>query len=224
MKRQYLGDSKDSFKWDYHDYLTSALGYPRLNIILMLTPDVRSPKGKTKGKTLPELYPAREAVISFCNRLRKERNFQLIPELPSATAASYLVDLYNPGYFNRQNRKEYFSGLPAEGKCLFFLDPDTGFEPERSSNKEHVLYSDIDAILNQMSEESVISVFQHWRFISFDKDFVRIKERLASDHVAAVCWRSDIMFVAIAKTKKTIGKVIAANRQYSQRNPVQTLQ
>ena len=39
MKLQYLGDSKDSFKWDYHDFLVAELGYPLLNIALMMTPD-----------------------------------------------------------------------------------------------------------------------------------------------------------------------------------------
>jgi hypothetical protein len=48
MKRQYLGDSKDCFKWDYHDYLMSALGYKILNILLMMTPDDKSNDGKTK--------------------------------------------------------------------------------------------------------------------------------------------------------------------------------
>lgn len=219
MKRQYLGDSKDSFKWDYHDYLTSALRYPRLNIILMLTPDDHSRDGKTQ----PELFPARKAVISFCHNLRKERNVHLLRGLPTATGASYVVDLHNPDtYFTRQNRRQYFSGLPAEGKHLFFLDPDNGFEPERSSNEKHVLYSDIDAVLKQISRESVISVFQHFRRIPFDKDFARIKERLASVHVAAVYWHS-LMFVAIAKAKETIEKVIAANHWYSQRYPVRAL-
>ena len=219
MKRQYLGDSKDSFKWDYHDYLTSALRYPRLNIILMLTPDDHSRDGKTQ----PELFPARKAVISFCHNLRKERNVQLLRGLPTATGASYLMDLHNPEtYFTGNNRRQYFSGLPAEGKHLFFLDPDNGFEPERSSNEKHVLYSDIDAALKQISRESVISVFQHFRRIPFNKDFARIKERLASVHVAAVYWHS-IMFVCIAKAKETIGKVIAANHQYSQRYPVRAL-
>ena len=219
MKRQYLGDSKDSFKWDYHDYLTSALRYPSLNIILMLTPDDHS----RDGKTHPELFPARKAVISFCHNLRKERNVQLLRGLPTATGASYLVDLHNPEtYFTRQNRRQYFSGLPAEGKYLFFLDPDNGFEPERSSNEKHIMYSDIDAILKQISGESVISVFQHFRRIPFDKDFAHIKERLASVHVAAVYWHS-LMFVAVAKAEETIEKVIAANHQYSQRYPVWAL-
>ena len=216
MKLQYLGDSKDSFKWDYHDYLVSELGYPRINIILMLTPDDHSHDGKTR----PELYPARESVILFCQRLREEQNIQLLYKLPKATRASYLVDLHKPDiYFDHQNRREYFYGLANKGNCLFLLDPDNGFEPERSSNNKHVLYSDINAILNQMSEKSVISVFQHFRRIPFDRDFVRIKERVASDHVAAVYWHF-LMFIAIAKTKETILKVITANYQYSQKYPV----
>jgi hypothetical protein len=220
MKRQYLGDSKDSFKWDYHDYLASALQYPRLNIILMLTPDDHS----RDGETHPERFPARKEVISFCHNLRKERNVESLRGLPAVTAASYRVDLHNPEtYFTRQNRREYFSGLPAEGKHLLFLDPDNGFEPERSSNEKHILYSDIDAILKQISEESIISVFQHFRRISFDRDFARIRERLMSAYVAGVHWHS-LMFVAIGKTKETIEKVIAANEQYSQMYPVRVLQ
>lgn len=219
MKSQYLGDSKDSFKWDYHDYLTSALRYQRLNLILMLTPDDHTRDGQTR----PELFPARKVVMSFCHNLRKERNVQLLHGLPTATDASYLVELHNPEtYFNRRNRRQYFSGLPVEGKYLFFLDPDNGFEPEKSSNEKHVLYSEIDAILKQISRESVISVFQHFRRIPFDKDFARIKGRLASGHAAAVYWHS-LMFVAIAKAKETLEKVITANHQYSQRYPVTAL-
>jgi hypothetical protein len=219
MKRQYLGDSKDSFKWDYHDHLTSALQYPRLNIILMLTPDDHS----RDGKTYPELFPARKAVISYCHHLRKERNVQLLRELPTATGASYLVDLYNPEtYFTNKNREQYFFGLPAEGKHVFFVDPDNGFQPGRSSNEKHVLYSDIEAVLKRISRESVISVFQNFRRIPFDKDFASIKERLACVHVAAVYWHS-LMFVAIAKTQETIEKVIAATHQYSKMYPVMAL-
>ncbi len=219
MKKQYLGDSKDSFKWDYHDYLTSALRYPRLTIILMLTPDDHS----RDGETHPELFPARRAVIGYCHNLRSQRNVQLLRELPTATAASYLVDLHRPETsFIGKNRRRYFSGLPAEGKRLFFLDPDNGFEPERSSSEKHVLYSDIDAILKEISGDSVVSVFQHFRRIPFDKDFARIKERLASTHVAAVYWHS-LMFVAIAKARETIERVMAANHEYSQTYPVRAL-
>jgi len=103
-----------------------------------------------------------------------------------------------------------------------FLDPDNGFEPEHSNSEKHVLYSDIDTILKQISHESVISVFQHFRRLPFEKDFARIKDRLASVYVAAVSWQS-LMFVSIAKTKQTIEKVIAANYQYTQMCPVKVM-
>lgn len=35
MKRQYLGDAKDAFKWDYHDYLVSELNCPALVFALI---------------------------------------------------------------------------------------------------------------------------------------------------------------------------------------------
>ena len=61
MKLQYLGDSKDSFKWDYHDYLTNVICYNTLNILLMMTPDDKTGEGKTK----PDWFPARKDIINF---------------------------------------------------------------------------------------------------------------------------------------------------------------
>lgn len=55
MKRQYLGDSKDSFKWNYLHALVDALGYDRLRIAWLWTPDDHGPDGRTD----PERFPAR---------------------------------------------------------------------------------------------------------------------------------------------------------------------
>ncbi len=88
MKKQYLGDSKDSFKWDYHDYLTTSLGYPTLNIMLLLTPDDES----NDGETHPELFPARSEVIRFCYDLKEHRAIQYIKNLPKATSSNYLIE------------------------------------------------------------------------------------------------------------------------------------
>lgn len=186
MKRQYLGDSEDSFKWDYHDYLTSALGYSMLNVILMLTPDDNSKQGETK----PELFPARKAVVDFCRDLRKERDFQLITKLSSKTGSKYSVEFHKgENYLTNKNRREYFAGISGEKKQVVFLDPDNGFEPEQSSNEEHVLYEDVSSILDKISDEVVISVFQHFRRIRLNDDFTRIKERMHSGHATAICWR-----------------------------------
>lgn len=220
MKRQYLGDSKDSFKWDYHDYLTAALGYPLLNVMLMLT----QPDDSNDGKTHPDLFPAKGAVIDFCRDLKKQRNIQLIKNLPVATGSNYLVELHKEEtYLTTRNRRDYFSDISAEPRQVLFLDPDNGFEPEKSNNEKHVLYSDVNTILKQIAPEAVISVFQHFRRISFDNDFARIRERMPSGYTTTLYWHS-LMFVTISKTKEIIEKVIELNNQYSQMYPVNVLQ
>ncbi|MCH7556752.1 MAG: hypothetical protein IIB56_04755, partial [Planctomycetes bacterium] len=93
MKKQYLGDSKDSFKWDYHDYLVSQLGFPIFNIALMMTPDDRS----NDGQSHPSLFPARKEIVEFCHDLRRSRSIEAIKALPEKTGESYEVFLHKGG-------------------------------------------------------------------------------------------------------------------------------
>lgn len=219
MKLQYLGDSRDSFKWDYHDYLTATLGYPILNVVLMMTPD----DDTNNGATAPEVFPARQVVINFCRELRNQRDIQLIKQLPSRTGAMYKVELHKGAtQLTNTNRREYFTNISSENRQVLFLDPDNGFEPEKSNNEKHVLYSDIEAILEQVSAETVVSVFQYFRRIPFDKDFVCIKQNIMHGYATAIYWHS-LMFVVISKAKETIAKVLSVNQQYSQNYPVNIL-
>jgi len=219
MKLQYLGDSKDSFKWDYHDYLVSELNYPLFNVALMMTPD----DGGNDGKSHPSLFPARREIIDFCHDLRESRSIETIKILPVKSGASYGVSFHKSSiYINNRNRVEYFSGFSNRDHQLVFLDPDNGFEPEKSCNEKHVKYKDIASILDQLSSESVISVFQHHRRISFPNDFARIKERLGSGYSAAIYWHS-LMFVSISKSERAINRVISANNRYAMSNPVDVI-
>jgi len=115
MKRQYLGDSKDSFKWDYLDYLTTGLDYPLLNVVLMLTPDDNSKQGKTK----PELFPSREQVIDFCRVLKKQKDFQLIKKLPKSTGSKYRVELHKE--VGREMGSHLDVGQQANWKIFFWF-------------------------------------------------------------------------------------------------------
>lgn len=216
MKRQYLGDSKDSFKWDYHHYLAEVLGYPRLNVVLMMTPD----DGGRDGNTAPDLFPARQEILTFCNELRNERKIEHLYKLPSTTGAHYKVALHKPHEFiTNQRRASYFAGLSAEGKQLVFLDPDNGFEPE-SNNEKHVRYLDVEELLQQITNDSVITVFQHFRFVKFDEDFARIRKRLISGHSTALFWHS-LMFVAISASPEVIESVREVNAKYASNKPVE---
>jgi hypothetical protein len=214
MKLQYLGDSKDGFKWDYHDYLTSSLGYPFLNILLMMTPDDPS----NEGKTPPSDFCAKAEIIDFCEALRKHRNLDLIPELPNRTRSKYIVKLHKPNlYITNQNRTSYFSDVAKENDQVFFLDPDNGFQPDGKFNKKHILYSDVSCLLKQITNGSVISVFQHFRRRRFEEDFKHIKECLSKFsiyYVTAIYWNF-LMFVCLSKSKETIEKVLRINENYA---------
>lgn len=219
MKRQYLGDSKDSFKWDYHDYLLQALAYDHLKIAWMMTPD----DGGTHGASAPELFPARPEILRLCNRLRSTRDPALVLELPAATRAKYRISFHDT-YENKNDahHQSWFSGMLFGPGQVMFLDPDNGFEPERHGTDKHVRYADLDGLIKLAPSDTVFSVFQHHRRKKFPDDFARIRERLLSGYATAIYWHS-LMFVNVASSRKTIRQVARINREYARHRPVKII-
>lgn len=217
MKRQYLGDSKDSFKWDYHHYLLEALNYRQLNIAWMMLPD----DGSSDGRSAPELFPARLEILTLCEQLRATRNPDLLLNLPATSNANYTVNFHTPATANEANTS-FFAGILPVAQQLIFLDPDKGFEPERSATNNHVRYADLDALLKTLLPDGVITIFQHHRRKKFPDDFARIRERILSGHSTAIYWHS-LMFVIISNSTDTLEKVRAINREYAKGHPVQIL-
>lgn len=219
MKRQYLGDSKDSFKWDYLHFLVEALGYSQLKIAWMMTPDDNGPDGKTS----PELFPAEPEVLAFCNRLRSCREPSLLTELPATTRAGYSVTFHEPDHhLDLENRYSYFSTLELKPNQVLFLDPDNGFEPARSFSEKHVRYTEVEAILKKAPPNCVVTVFQHHRRKKFPEDYSRICERLRVGFNTAIYWHS-LMFVSMSSSIETISRVTEINREYAKARPVKVL-
>lgn len=212
MKKQYLGDSKDSFKWDYHDYLVSELNYPLFNIALMMTPNDNTNQGQTRAN----LFTARKEILDFCEEIRSGADLEKIKNLPKKTSSNYRIDFHkNDKYFDNYNRDDYFSNFHRIEKQLFFLDPDNGFEPEKSCTEKHVRYTDIFKSINSLPDDSIISVFQHYRYKPFQEDYISIKKRLGNDlYSTAIHWHS-LMFVLITKSSHILNKIIDANKKYA---------
>jgi hypothetical protein len=184
----------------------------------MMTPD----DGTTEGSSRPSLFPADPTVIDFCHGLRKQRTIDKIHSLPLKTGRSYSIGLHCDGdYFTKDNREAYFNGINKSDQLLF-LDPDNGFEPKSRATEKHVLYSDVEKLLDQLSDNSVLSVFQHFRRKPFVDDYAGIQERLISGHSTAVYWHS-LMFVQISKSDDVIRKVIDANNRYAMTHPVEVI-
>lgn len=219
MKRQYLGDSKDSFKWDYHHFLVDALGYNQFKIAWMMTPDDHG----SDGKTPPELFPARSEVLAFCNRLRSCREPSRLSELPATTGAGYSVSFHKPDHhLDGNNRDSYFSAIELRPSQVLFLDPDNGFEPERSFSEKHVRYAEVENIIKEAPSNSVVTVFQHHRRKKFPEDFSRIRERLRIGYATAIYWHS-LMFVSMSSSAETISRINEINREYANNHPVDVL-
>ncbi len=219
MKHQYLGDSKDSFKWDYHHFLVEALGYSQFKIAWMMTPD----DGGSDGKSAPELFPARQEILSLCNSLRSTRDPALLFGLPAATGANYRVSFHDSDEsLNGGNRHSFFSSIETHPNQVVLLDPDNGFEPERSSSDKHLRYSELERLVKASSPDTVVTVFQHHRRKKFPDDFSRIRERLLSGYSCAVYWHS-MMFVSVSSSPETIHRVSEINRDYAKHRPVQVL-
>ncbi len=219
MKRQYLGDSKDSFKWDYHHYLLEALGYEQLKIAWLMTPDDDS----SNGDTAPELFPARQEIIRFCNLLRTSRDPDLLLGLPATTGASYSVSFHKPSDSLKDGgHNSYFSDIDSSPKQVLFIDPDNGFEPERNPSDKHVRYTDLDRVVNSISPDSIVTIFQHHRRKKFPEDFARIRERLLSGYSTAIYWHS-LMFVIVSPSAEIITKVHEINCEYAKNHPVKVI-
>jgi len=218
MKRQYLGDSKDSFKWDYHDYLMQHVPFAQFQIVWMMTPNDR----KTHGSSDPKLYPARNETLELCYRLKAQPDPSSVLSLPKRTSGIYRVLSYKPDeHFTMRNRTRYFSELSLASNQLIFFDPDNGFKPGKCT-EAHLKYEEIDEVLERLPPSSAISIFQIHRRKSFETDFDAIQKRLVRGLGTAIYWHS-LMFVCISLSPGLMKKIEEANEAYRQNRPVKTL-
>ena len=156
MKLQYLGDSKDCFKWDYLNFLMSKLGYPILNVVPMMTPEDGSADGRTRARD----FKGAEEIFSLCCDLEKIKSSRqkkiarhdtksirdfvnLVKDLPGRMALPYRVEFHKvEEIFTANNRKSHFRGFDKNRNQVVFADPDNGFEPKNCS-KAHIKYAEL---------------------------------------------------------------------------------
>jgi len=178
--------------------------------------------GITIPKTRTSLYPTREQVIKFCSVLKKTREIEKIRNLPRMTGSDYSVVLHKHDvFFSHTDRYKYFSGFGSEQDQIVFLDPDIGLEPKKCLEK-HVRYSDITKILEQITDNSIISIFQHYRYKPFPDDYVQIQDLIEKGYSTAIYWHS-LMFVLISNSAHSIKQVELANCKYAKNMPVKVL-
>lgn len=229
MRRQYLGDEKDAFKWDYHNFLAHQTGVGVARLLFMLT---RNNEDKPwEGSSDPRNFKgADERIYSLCDALKFSKTegwmfLDIIRDLPG-DEGGYRVQTDRDAerdFYEDRDREKYFAKLaPGDGDELVFIDPNTGFEKVGGATASHVHYGDIENVMSRLSENSLISVYQRSAYRPFGEHFRAIQENL-SLHSTALYWngagRGGLMFVVAGRSAQRIAEVAEWNREYVRAHP-----
>jgi hypothetical protein len=193
MKLQYLGDSKDAFKWDLLHHLSVSLEVTQPVWALMLTPD----DGSNEGSTDPSRFPGGVGVQAFCRALQANRSLASLRQLPDHLGGQYDPVIVDEAVPFGAGREAYFAAVAQARPQLVFFDPDNGFEPNQATLK-HLRYAELAQVLSAR-EEAVAVVFQHHRRVRFEVDLERIAARIRNHlpqcQVQGLAWQSLMLVV-----------------------------
>ena len=219
MKLQYLGDSRDSFKWDLLHYLVTECDFARLYFVPFLTRDDRESRD---GNTPPHSFPCRQEILAFNRNLRESRDLNDIGDLGTLDARSqFEVSLFHPERHVEPglDRGRYLVDFEPQtlDKTLVFFDPDNGFETETRRSVKWVRFSEIKDTLLKMPENSAIAVYQHRpRLRPWEAKFPLLFADLKYAPFAFAIYEANLAFVLLSKSEETHEKLTGATRLYIQ--------
>ncbi len=226
MKNQYFGDVRDLFKYDLIQEIMQQPPRlmqqpPRLRqftFIPMLTKNDNKTDGNNRitDAIIEKGLRAGTQNIELIKYLRKDneikpedRNFIKIRKF--FTDNGIPTEIFNPAaykpedYFTQGKRREYFSGVPESSleSALVFVDPDNGLEVKKPSGK-HLQYSEVRALFERMSDDSILMIYQHFPRENHDKYINRRVQELRDVTKENPLWISDneIIFFFVAKNDR----------------------
>ena len=224
MKLQFLGDSRDAFKWDvlHHVVTSTRPAFKELAFVPMLTPDEPT---SSHGSTPASRYPCRPPVLDFVRSLADEpRELERVDRIGSLPGEpSFGVHIHRPSQclgFGWQ-RHLYWQPLVERPRAesLVFIDPDNGFETENTAGQQHLRFGEAGVLLTGLPETSAMVVFQYRpQGQSWDKVFSRIGESFPSGFQFAAVHDGQLAFIFIGCTVR-LRAVVSAVETYTETRP-----
>ena len=172
MKKQYLGDVRDLFKYDLiQQILTGRKASREFAFIPMLTENKRNSKdgnkrdfvqAKQKSRPGTNNAPLIKVLEKYKEMDENNRDFREIG-LHFKSNGIEMV-LYEGDYFDRRTGDVgYFKNIPKRilRAPLVFIDPDNGLQIKDSTEK-HLLFSEAKYIYDHMDRDSVLMIYQHF--------------------------------------------------------------
>lgn len=218
MKLQYLGDARDSFKWDLLHFLVTDSTFERLCFVPFLTPDDPDP---TDGRTPPHLFPCRPEILNFNERLRKSRDLNLVTQLGRLGGVwEFGVGVFYPERYVGvgKNRHKYLEDLNPKSlkKTLVFFDPDNGFETKTQKGIKWIRHEEIKHVLADLPASSAIVVYQHRPRRRWTDLLPKLRVRCHyAQHLLAI-YEANLAFVLLTKGKGIHERLVEASERYVQ--------
>ncbi len=222
MRLQFLGDSRDAFKWDLLQWLVTRAQPPfsQLLFVPMLTPDV---PGSRHGRTPAARFPARPVVLDFVGQLRgTPEGVEAVRRLGRIEAGStFEVRIHAPRSFVPEGpaRPQYWQDLEPAGleNTLVFLDPDNGFETKSQKGDRWVLDAEIHHLLNALPASSAVVVYQQRPRLPWREVFRILAPRLDYAVYASAVHNAALAFVLLAGGRAAAERLNGAALGYVQR-------
>jgi len=149
MRNCWYADNRDLVKWSVlmHLAIMNSASY-----ILQIAYFQECSFAKVELDTEEKVIP--EEVQKHLRDIRNIENF----------SSAIKVRVFNKVIGDRRRylleAKEFISRYAAEGRCILFLDPDTGLEPT-NPNLKHVLKKEADEFWKSLKIGDVLVLYQH---------------------------------------------------------------
>ncbi len=216
MKRQYLGDNRDLFKFDLIEKIIRGIdAIERFTYILMLTnfDDKHKNHGNQRNRknAIGRENHGLKALFdgSQINFDKIKRYFEKFKD----------VKFYEKD-FRDENRIQYFKSIPQDilSKSLIFVDPDTGLQ-SKSPNEKHILFWEVSYLYDHMDKDSLLMVYQHsQRKKLSDEAITAITNKLKTNIGESPIYISDksVAFFFLTRNERLKKKLVTILKKYNE--------
>jgi hypothetical protein len=218
MKLQYLGDSRDAFKWDLLHWICTTSPFSKLVFIPLLTSDI---KGSNEGLIPHHRFQCQPFIRSFLDSLKEEpRSLNRIENLgridPTRT---FEVSVFAP---EREiaaglKRQEYWSGFDASllHNSVVFFDPDNGYETRTQKGPKWIGHDELENLFACLPETSVALIYQHRPRRIWSELFADLAKSITYVDTAVAVYEPTLAFVAMANNVTAGRQITLALEKYS---------
>jgi len=174
MKKQYLGDVRDLFKYDLiQQILKGRSSLQKFTFIPMLTENESKSRdgnkrnfarAKKKGRPGANNEKLMEVLKKYKEMDANKRDFTEIElHFKSEGIEMLLYEDKGREYFERRRGDEYFKNIPANllHTPLVFVDPDIGLEIQNPTEK-HLMYREVKYLYDHIDKDSILMIYQHF--------------------------------------------------------------